>query len=137
MKYYSIFTLFGMILLLTTACGGGESVSSDPLDGTSWVLYAYRKTKPITGTTITLEFTERGFRGSAGCNSYSGGYQVRGDNITVSEIASTLMACMEPEGIMEQEQAYLSILRATQTHSITDNNLTIICGDNILIFEKE
>jgi heat shock protein HslJ len=43
----------------------------------------------------------------------------------MSEIGSTLMACMEPEGIMEQEQLIMSFLSDAQEYRLDDGQLQI------------
>jgi heat shock protein HslJ len=84
---------------------------------------AYRKTSPISGTTITATFEDGQVSGSAGCNSYSGSYQVSGDTITVGAVAITEMACLEPEGVMEQELLFVEFLTDAQTFRIADGQL--------------
>ena len=51
MRYVAKAALAGMIILTLAACGGDDQANDDPLDGTSWELIAYRKTRPIPGTT--------------------------------------------------------------------------------------
>ena len=48
--------------------------------------------------------------GSAGCNNYITSYTVDGNNLTIGMAAVTMMFCAEPEGVMEQEAAYLAAL---------------------------
>lgn len=64
----------------------------------------------IPNSAITIVFEDGNAGGSSGCNSYSGSYEIDGNGITFGPIAATLMACMEPEGLMEQEQEYLTFL---------------------------
>jgi heat shock protein HslJ len=123
MKYVAVVALAGIAILALVACQGAESAASDPLDGTSWVLMAYRKTRPISGTTITATFEDGQVRGSAGCNSYSGSYQISGDTITVGAVAITEMACLEPEGVMEQELLFVEFLTDAQTFRLADGQL--------------
>jgi heat shock protein HslJ len=118
-------TLLVAILTFLSACTLVDQPSEDPLDGTSWVLFAYGKTKPIDGTRITAEFMDGEIRGSAGCNSYFGSYKIDGNSIEMSEIGATLMACMEPEGIMEQEQFIMSFLSDAQEYRLDDGQLQI------------
>lgn len=79
------------------------------LVGTNWLLTSYNNGKGgmqsvVIGTEITAIFSEDGnMSGSAGCNSYSGSYEATEDTISIGPIANTEMACMDPEGIMEQE----------------------------------
>ena len=123
MKYVAVAALAGIAILALAACQGADSAASDPLDGTSWVLMAYRKTRPISGTTMTATFEDGQVHGSAGCNSYSGSYQVSGDTITVGAIAITEMACLEPEGVMEQELLFVGFLTDARTFRLADGQL--------------
>ena len=123
MKYVAVVALAGIAILALAACQRADSAASDPLDGTSWVLMAYRKTRPISGTTITATFEDGQVRGSAGCNSYSGSYQISGDTITVGAVAITEMACLEPEGVMEQELLFVEFLTDAQTFRLADGQL--------------
>ena len=129
MKYVAVVALAGIAILALAACQRADSAASDPLDGTSWVLMAYRKTSPISGTTITATFEDGQVRGSAGCNSYSGSYQVSGDTITVGAVAITEMACLEPEGVMEQELLFVEFLTDAQTFRLADGQLQTFRSD--------
>ena len=123
MKYVAVAALVGITILALAACQRADSAAGDPLDGTSGVLMAYRKTTPISGTTITATFEDGQVRGSAGCNSYSGSYQVSGDTITVGAVAITEMACLEPEGVMEQELLFVEFLTDARTFRLADGQL--------------
>ena len=102
------------LLLLTLAAllaGCGKPGAGARLDGTSWVLTSLNGSRPMEGIQVTLVFEDGEISGSAGCNSYFGAYTIEGaDGLAFSGIGSTLMACLEPEGIMDQEQAYFTAL---------------------------
>ena len=68
-------------------------------------------------------------RGSAGCNSYGGSYQIDGDRIFVGEMVSTEMACLDPEGLMEQESYLLEFLGDAQTFQVDEEQLQIFRSD--------
>jgi heat shock protein HslJ len=121
--------LAAIVLLSLAACGRAGSAAGDPLDGTSWDLMAYRKTRPIPGTTITATFEDGQVRGSAGCNSYFGSYQVNGDKISVGQMGITEMACLEPEGVMEQELMFVGFLGDAQSFQLSDGGLQIFRSD--------
>ena len=73
--------------------------------------------------------------GSAGCNSYFGEYEVTTNRLSIpGPIAATEMACLEPEGVMEQETLYLAILKSADSYQIQGNELSIDCGDQVLIY---
>jgi hypothetical protein len=119
-KYTAAIVLMGTILLALTACGVTGTGGGDPLDGTSWVL---------PGVSATATFEDGQVHGSGGCNTYSGAYEVRGDSITIGPLAMTEMACMEPEGIMEQESLFMAHMSDAQTFALTDGQLQIFQSD--------
>jgi heat shock protein HslJ len=86
----------------------------------------------IPGTQITATFSEIEVTGSAGCNDYVGTLTPVDDFFTVGPIATTLRACSEPAGIVEQEQAYLTALEATDgflwASQVVDNATVITAG---------
>ena len=63
--------------------------------------------------------------GSSGCNSYQAGYEVDGNNITISLPFSTMMACAESDGIMEQEQEYLTAIGTAATQQISGDSMEV------------
>lgn len=68
-------------------------------------------TSLLAGTEITASFDEDGaLSGSAGCNTYNSTYTTDGGTVEIAEPSSTRMACPEPEGVMDQEAAYLGAL---------------------------
>jgi heat shock protein HslJ len=53
-------------------------------------------------------------------------------------MAVTEMACLSPEGVMEQEKEFLSALGAAERYQIRDGRLHIACvGDRELVFRIE
>ncbi|MFC2035082.1 DUF4382 domain-containing protein [Chloroflexota bacterium] len=114
------------------------------LEDTVWVLQSYGEpgnlNDIITDTEITTEFlsSEGTVKGSAGCNSYFGSYEVEGGQLSIpGPIGATEMYCMEPEGVMDQEQQYLTILGAAESYKIEDDKLQINCGEQVLIFNQK
>jgi putative lipoprotein len=72
--------------------------------------------------------------GSSGCNGFGGKYIVEGDQITFSEIVSTLMACDDAR--MAQEAAVLAVLSDTATYTIDGSTLTLTNNDVVLVFAR-
>ena len=128
-KYIALLIIIAAVLLLLIACGSSEETTGDQLDGTAWELYAYRKSKPITGTTITVNFEDGRLRGSAGCNTYAASYEVSENELIVDEIEITEIGCIEPEGVMEQEIYYIEFLRAGRRFTQSDEQLMIFRPD--------
>lgn len=134
MKLKQIQSILLALLIVTlaallAACSPEAGEAGDPLEGSAWVLFAYRKTKPIEGTQITIQFNEGQAVGSAGCNSYGGAYEVDGSRITFNEIASTVMFCNDPEGAMDQESFYLEFLNQAENFELSDGRLVITRSD--------
>ena len=138
--------ILGMLLLLITvlgliACSTGTG--GNMLDDTLWVLESYGEPENlkavIADTEITAQFisAEETVKGSAGCNSYFGNYQLKGSQLSIpGPIGATEMYCMEPDGLMDQEQQYLAILQLAESYEIDGNELQINCGSQVLIFRK-
>ena len=85
------------------------------LEGTSWDVVNYNNGREavvglLDGTEISLNFEKTDLNGNAGCNNYFAGYTVKGNHIAVDPPGSTMMFCEAPEGVMEQEAAYLAAL---------------------------
>jgi heat shock protein HslJ len=116
-------------LLFAAACSGLRSSDPEQLEGTRWKLVNLDVQQPLPDTEITAEFNEGVVGGTSSCNSYSGTYQLDAETIEVGEMTMTLMACIEPEGIMEQEQLYLQYLGNAQTFAVDGDQLTIGTAD--------
>ena len=125
MKVYSV--ALASILFLLTACSAFPA-ATDPLDGTSWELFAYRKTRPIEDSTITISFEDEQVSGSGGCNSYGGEYQVNGGRIEFGMLMATAMACADP-AMMNQETMFMQFLGDAQRFELTDGQLQIYWSD--------
>ena len=116
-----------------------QPLVSTPLVGTTWQALSYNNGKQavvsvLTGTEITAVFGADGqLTGSAGCNNYMAGYTVDGDAITIGPAASSMMMCAEPEGVMEQETAYLTSLTTAATYSIQGDQLELRTADGALV----
>jgi heat shock protein HslJ len=114
-----------------------EPAAPAQLEGTTWELVSFvtegAASSALAGSTVTVEFAGGQLSGSGGCNSYGGGYTLDGDDITVSEIVMTEMACMD-EAVMAQEQAFLNNLRAATSVAVEGNELRIQHPGGALVF---
>lgn len=124
-----IITLILTALAVMTLAACASSASRQSLTASPWLLTELNGESPLPDTTINAEFDEEGMvSGSSSCNSYSTTYTINGDQLTFGEqIITTMMACLEP--VMEQENAYLQVLRDTATFEIDGNNLTLYDAD--------
>jgi heat shock protein HslJ len=108
-----------------------------PLDGTQWWLYSIDTAQVIPGSEVTALFTINAdgltgtISGSAGCNDYDaeivGLFQVSGLNAIQS-------ICEQPEGIMEQESAYMAALETSQEIAWDGGTLRINTGLGTLVY---
>lgn len=109
-----------------------ETVESAPLINTVWQLTMYNNGKDalvslITDTEITAVFGDEGnLSGNAGCNTYNAAFTTDDHNITIGPSATTMMFCGEPEGIMDQESAYLAAIETAVTYTITGDELELL-----------
>ena len=82
---------------------------------------------PLEGTEITATFGDDGrLSGSAGCNTYNAGYTTDGGTIQIEAASSTRMLCPEPEGVMDQEAAYLAALEEAVTFRVQGGVLELL-----------
>ena len=122
--------------------GGGQDAdhaeSTIDLDGSAWVLLSLSSQEPIPGTEITGEFFEGNFSGTAGCNNYFTSYETAGDSLRFGPAGSTMMFCELPEGVMDQEIAYLSSLDQVSSYQIDLEELLMFddAGNSILVFKS-
>ncbi len=127
-----------------TLKGGDDTVlavfqaQSQDLAGSSWEATAFNNGNQavigvLEGTTLTLEFDKEGnLSGSAGCNNFTGTYQLDGNQLTVGPLASTMMMCEDPQGVMEQEAQYLAALQSAGTYLIEGDVLELRTKDDAL-----
>ncbi|MCB0195939.1 MAG: META domain-containing protein [Anaerolineae bacterium] len=114
------------------------SPQSNDLAGSNWIVTSYNNgqeavVNTMTDTELTANFgTDGRITGNSGCNNYSAGFTVDGNNITIEQGLSTMMACIEPEGVMDQEQEFLAALASAATYQITGNTMQMRTADDAL-----
>jgi heat shock protein HslJ len=135
-----VLALMSLSVAAYAQTGRGMTTDQRVLTGIDWRLAslgpAGAETGVVAGTTVTLTFEEDNrASGSTGCNSYSGTYQVRGDNISFSRLVSTRRACLDQKA-NEQEQRFLSTLGGANRFRLLTNRLTIYSdrGRSVLNF---
>lgn len=112
---------------------------STDLAGTTWLVIGYNNGKQavasvVLGSSLTLTFSADGkLAGSAGCNQYNAGYTASGQAISVGRIAATRMMCAHPEGVMEQESAYLQALEKAAVARIDGDRLELRSTEGALL----
>ena len=125
-----------LVVLIAGACGQTEG---QEIADIKWTLNSYGEPDNlnvvIEGSEITATFEKspRRVRGSAGCNTYFAECRIDDNELNITQIGYTEMACLNP-GIMEQEQQYLEILSRAESYQVTDDTLQINCSGEILVY---
>jgi heat shock protein HslJ len=126
--------------------GSISPVEAADLVGTEWALISLNGEGLIEDTSVTLYFEEAFLGGSMTCNGYGGGpdsgkYVATDDGtLTVSRpVAVTVQLCSSPEGIMEQEEAYIEALLSAATYRVIVDRFEIddADGETILVLAKK
>jgi len=141
-----------MALALTVVlagCGSAEQVTTEStttpgsaphLDGSEWILVELKGASLAPGSNITLSFDGGSAGGFAGCNAYGAAYETAGDGaLSIGLVERTAQACLEPQGVMEQEDAYLAALQEAAAYRVTGNGLEILdgAGASLLVFSRK
>jgi heat shock protein HslJ len=124
------------------ACSSTNGDNVAALEETTrvWVLESYGEKgmlQPVlAGTEVTAEFdgAEKRIEGSTGCNHYFGSYEADEGYLSIGQLAQTERACLEPEGAMDQEHAFVTALQAAESFEIKDSKLYITGGSKELVF---
>lgn len=143
-KHVILFTALAALWMLVTGCGGVSSNAAQSsakataaptgsLEGTKWRLQtmgAKGAEKTVEGTApLLLQFEPGGkVSGSGGCNTFGGSYKVNGQNLTFSDLVSTLRACTD-ETIGNQESRYLKALQQATRFTLAGDSLVIEYGE--------
>ena len=129
--------VFIVVSLFLTGCGKGGT-----LEDTTWVLESYGEPgnlKTVLGNTeitATFDSNEQKVTGSGGCNNYFGGYELRGDKLSLpGPIAITEMSCGEE--IDKQEYEYMRAFQFAESYRIDGDKLQINCGNQVLNYVRK
>ncbi len=114
------------------------------LAGTKWEMTDYHGgskglVSVINGSSVTVMFGEDGqMSGNAGCNNYFGSYAVAGNSLAIGPLTMTEMYCVDPDGVMEQEAAYLAAVQAVASYRIRVDGLSLMDADGqqMAVFER-
>ena len=132
-------TTIGRLLLIVLAVGASLAACSDSdlirgahpttLTGTVWRVVSINGRPPIVGSEPTAAFAAAEVKGSAGCNSYGGGYTYDPSTgmIEFKELAMTAMACVEP-GRNDVEALFTRAINAATSASIDPQGRLVLSG---------
>ena len=111
---------------------------SQELAGTTWNITAYHDgvsdvVSVLESAEANITFADDGtLSGTAGCNRVLGSYTAGDAEISFGTIATTQMACMTPEGLMDQEAAIVAALESAATYSIEGDTLEMRTADDAI-----
>ncbi|HEX8906752.1 MAG TPA: META domain-containing protein [Longimicrobiaceae bacterium] len=105
------------------------TISGHPLENTEWVLVELggqpaRAAGTNRAPTLRLDAAQKRAAGDAGCNTFSGGYELSGQTLRFGTLASTRRACADEE-LTRQEGAFLRALADTRTWRVAGNVLVL------------
>ena len=132
--------VLGLVLALASVLAGCGAAGEVDLDGSEWTLVELNGAALMPGTNITLSFEEGNAGGFAGCNAYGASYETgRGGALSIGLMQRTVQACLEPAGVMEQEDAYWAALQAAAAYRVTGDRLEIEdgAGGSLLAFVRK
>lgn len=87
---------------------------------------------------LSIRFEDGRVSGSSGCNRFMGGYTLTGESLTLTQMASTQMAC--PDDAMAQEVRILERLSQVSMFDLTDEGALVLRtagGDTITAYRTE
>ena len=129
--YLSLMTDGGTYEFEPLPTGGSAAAANSatvPLEKTDWRLVrlggaAVTAADPQRAPNLVLDATTHRVNGSGGCNRLSGGYELEGEHLKFTRMASTMMAC--PSG-METEQKFLAALEQVKKWKVAGRQLDLM-----------
>lgn len=90
----------------------------------TWTVASIEGTPVVADSPAVLEFTAEGrLAGNGSVNRIMASYTLEGGSLTMSQVASTMMA--GPEPLMQQEQRLLAALARVHTATVDENTLVL------------
>ena len=128
------------LLALAVALPGSALAQNAPAspEGAAWELAAYLDGSEMVAVpadlSATLMLADGTASGSAGCNQFSGSYEIDGASLTIApEMAMTMMACEPPAEALEA--AYMGLLPTTASWESADDGLRLLDAEDAVILE--
>jgi len=117
--------------LLLAACGDagddGADAGPPPFEGIPWFVTSGLDAPGAAEHAPSMTFEDGSVSGSAGCNTFRGGFTTTGDTLEISGPAVTLMACVGPEDAVERE--FLDRLGRVARWRMEDDELVLADAD--------
>lgn len=107
-----------------TGCGGDPA---SLLTGAEWRIENVAGQEVIDNAEITIAFDADGrVSGRAGCNGFSGMFELTGEGLRFGQMVATMMACPEPQ--MVQERRVFNALDAVRRFDIDASGALLLIG---------
>lgn len=106
-----------------TAVGAGSGVTAEDLDGRTFTSTDVTGRDLVTGSEITISFTDGTIGVEAGCNSMSGSYAIDDGELEVGTLAQTMMAC--DDDLMDQDEWLAAFLEDDPDVALDGDTLTL------------
>ncbi|MCC5996206.1 MAG: META domain-containing protein [Oceanicaulis sp.] len=103
-------------------CGGDPETL---FSGATWTLVTLDDEPFVSEGELSIRFEDGRVTGAGGCNRFMGGYTLTGEALTLSQVASTEMACSRDD-VMEQEARLLERLSRVEMFDITDDGELVL-----------
>lgn len=126
----------GVVLMVFFSVTSCSAASDQPaVEETSWILEALGTDAPAVesfGTTMpNITLDDGTVTGMLAVNRVNGSYELSGDDISFSRLATTKMA--GPPEAMEQEQRFLAALEAAAVVQVRDATLVMTDADGTIV----
>lgn len=139
--------VLGLLMVAGAACarsgehGSPGTTSSPPatasLEGRTYVSTSITEAgaaRALAGSQpIRLAFQHDRLTANPGCNTMGGSYRLDGEHLSVEQLATTTMACLDT-ALSDQDAWFAGLLTAGGTLVPSDNQLTFTSGDTVIVF---
>ena len=115
------------VLVLVSRVAGSQPPTGRSITGTRWVFEKLRGEDAGVGAGgkapfIVLQGAEPRISGFAGCNQFTGAYELKERELSFSKMAMTLRACLEG---MELEREVAKVLAETRSYEVSGDVLRL------------
>jgi heat shock protein HslJ len=118
----TLWLLVATFALVLAACSSSGSAG---LSGTSWTVTSIGGQATVAKQPTIVFGADGKVNGTTGCNNYNGTYTISGSSLTISPLATTLMACADP-AVNAQETVFTAAFAGATSWAIgSDGNLTL------------
>ena len=136
MRRPTLIPILAALALVAAACTASGG-SGGTLEGVTWQLKAYTNGTSLVnippGVASDAVFASSKVSGVLICNSYTGAYTASGSSLTITGVASTMMAC--PDTSPDVESAIVAAMGKVATYSASKTNLTMFDSSGATVLQ--